>query len=100
MKIAVYPGSFDPITNGHLNIIERTIKIVSISGASLLFIKASCDSCSKSEMALIPLIIIFALFFLTKSVNKPENDITLTFSKSLVASFIISVLSCAENKVD
>ena len=28
MKIAVYPGSFDPVTNGHLNIIERTIKIV------------------------------------------------------------------------
>ena len=22
-KIAVYPGSFDPITNGHLDIIER-----------------------------------------------------------------------------
>ncbi len=28
MKIAVYPGSFDPITNGHLNIIERTTKII------------------------------------------------------------------------
>jgi len=28
MKIAVYPGSFDPITNGHINIIERTIRIV------------------------------------------------------------------------
>jgi len=28
MKIAVYPGSFDPVTNGHLNIIERTVKIV------------------------------------------------------------------------
>ena len=28
MKIAVYPGSFDPVTNGHLNIIERTTKIV------------------------------------------------------------------------
>lgn len=27
MKIAVYPGSFDPITNGHLNIIERAIDI-------------------------------------------------------------------------
>ena len=25
--IAVYPGSFDPITNGHLDIIERALKI-------------------------------------------------------------------------
>ncbi len=27
MKIGVYPGSFDPITNGHLDIIERGSKI-------------------------------------------------------------------------
>lgn len=27
MRIAVYPGSFDPITNGHLDIIERTSRI-------------------------------------------------------------------------
>ena len=27
MKIAIYPGSFDPITSGHLNIIRRASKI-------------------------------------------------------------------------
>ena len=27
MKIAVYPGSFDPITNGHLDILERSLKV-------------------------------------------------------------------------
>ena len=26
-KIAIYPGSFDPITNGHVDIIERGLKI-------------------------------------------------------------------------
>lgn len=27
MRTAVYPGSFDPVTNGHLNIIERAAKL-------------------------------------------------------------------------
>ena len=27
MNVAVYPGSFDPITNGHLDIIERAAKV-------------------------------------------------------------------------
>lgn len=27
MKIAVYPGSFDPITNGHLDIVQRALEI-------------------------------------------------------------------------
>jgi pantetheine-phosphate adenylyltransferase len=27
MKIGIYPGSFDPITNGHLDVIERASKL-------------------------------------------------------------------------
>ncbi len=27
MSIAIYPGSFDPVTNGHIDIIERASKI-------------------------------------------------------------------------
>ncbi|MEK6613621.1 MAG: pantetheine-phosphate adenylyltransferase, partial [Candidatus Binatota bacterium] len=26
-KIAVYPGSFDPITNGHIDLVERTLRV-------------------------------------------------------------------------
>ena len=27
MKIALYPGSFDPVTNGHLDILKRALTI-------------------------------------------------------------------------
>lgn len=27
MKTAVYPGTFDPVTNGHIDIIERSLKL-------------------------------------------------------------------------
>jgi pantetheine-phosphate adenylyltransferase len=26
-KVAIYPGSFDPVTNGHLDVVERGLKI-------------------------------------------------------------------------
>ncbi|NQS88408.1 adenylyltransferase/cytidyltransferase family protein, partial [Patescibacteria group bacterium] len=26
-KIAIYPGSFDPITNGHIDIIKRSLSL-------------------------------------------------------------------------
>ncbi len=30
MRVAIYPGSFDPITNGHLDIIERASRMFDI----------------------------------------------------------------------
>ncbi len=27
MKVAIYPGSFDPLTNGHVNIVERGLAV-------------------------------------------------------------------------
>ena len=27
-RIGIYPGTFDPITNGHIDIISRAIKVV------------------------------------------------------------------------
>lgn len=30
MKVAIYPGSFDPLTNGHIDIIKRASKFVDI----------------------------------------------------------------------
>jgi len=48
MKIAIYPGTFDPVTNGHIDILERALKlfdkvIITIAGNSAknpLFTKA------------------------------------------------------------
>ena len=28
MKRAIYPGSFDPVTKGHIDVIERSAKLV------------------------------------------------------------------------
>ncbi|MGB6544519.1 MAG: adenylyltransferase/cytidyltransferase family protein, partial [Candidatus Acidiferrales bacterium] len=27
MKLAIYPGSFDPVTNGHLDLVDRGSKL-------------------------------------------------------------------------
>jgi pantetheine-phosphate adenylyltransferase len=45
MKVAIYPGSFDPVTNGHLDLVKRAtqlfdkviVAVASDSGKSYLF---------------------------------------------------------------
>ena len=60
-KIAIYPGSFDPITNGHLDLIKRASKlfdevIIAITQnankSSFLSIDQRVDAVNKSITAL------------------------------------------------
>lgn len=60
-KIAIYPGSFDPITNGHLDLIKRASKlfdevIIAITQnankSSFLSIDQRVDAVKKSIMSL------------------------------------------------
>ena len=36
MKVGIYPGSFDPVTNGHIDIIKRSAKLVDTLIVSIL----------------------------------------------------------------
>ena len=36
MRIGIYPGSFDPITNGHIDIIKRALQVVGVLIVSVL----------------------------------------------------------------
>ena len=49
MKTAVYPGSFDPVTNGHLDIIRRAAKAFDKVVVSVFVNKAKNSAFSVSE---------------------------------------------------
>ena len=48
MKVAIYPGSFDPITNGHLDIIKRASKVFDKVIVSIL-VNSSKTPCFEME---------------------------------------------------
>lgn len=52
MKTAVYPGSFDPVTNGHLDIIRRASKIFDKVIVSVFENKSKNNAFSVSERVL------------------------------------------------
>ena len=49
MKIAIYPGSFDPITSGHLNIIRRAANIFDRLIACVMVNSAKAPMFSQQE---------------------------------------------------
>ena len=87
MKKAVYPGSFDPITNGHVDIIERASKLF-----DKVYVLISLNILGISCKVLFKLLIsYFIIIFSTKS---PEVFMWLsplsflTSSVSLKRSFL------------
>lgn len=84
MKIAVYPGSFDPISNGHLDIIKRASKLF-----DKVYILVSLNPKKKyvfSEEERVDM--------LKKSCQDLDNVIVIA-SKSLVLDFARSHNACA-----
>lgn len=86
MKIAVYPGSFDPITNGHLDIIKRASKLF-----DKLIVLVSVNSKKKYALSLKERQDIVSK--VVEGINNVEvassNLLTLDYAKSVGASAII-----------
>ena len=76
MKLAIYPGSFDPVTNGHLDIIER---------ASYIFdrvIVAVSVNAGKS-----PLFTVEERIALLTSTVKPFNNVSVDSFNGLTVNY-------------
>ena len=85
MKVAIYPGSFDPITFGHMDIIERACGIFD------KVILAVAESESKK-----PLFTLEERLELTKSIYSDHPKIeTVSFSRKLTVELAREHKACA-----
>lgn len=86
MKIAVYPGSFDPVTNGHLNIIKRGALITDKLIVAVLINSNKNPLFSVEER-------VSMLLEVTKGIKNVEihsfDGLLIDFVKNKNASFII-----------
>jgi len=86
MKRALYPGTFDPITNGHLDIIKRAVAIFDE------VIVAVADSKAKKPMFSLQERLSMARE-VTKSMNSVKvvsfDNLLVDFAKSLDVKFIV-----------
>jgi len=77
-KIAVYPGTFDPITNGHLSIVNRALKI---------FDKVVIAILNNPQKA--PLFSIDERVFMIKGVLKNHPNIEVDSFDGLLVDYVI-----------
>ncbi len=77
MKTAVYPGSFDPVTNGHLDIIRRAAKIFDKVVVSVFVNKSKNSAFSVEER-----------MNMLKAVTAEFDNVEITSSDKLVVQFM------------
>ena len=89
-KIGIYPGTFDPITYGHIDVIRKSLKIV-----NKLIVAVSNDSIKdylfsvEERVSIIKDALFKDLKFNSKSINVlPFNTLTTAFSTKHKASII------------
>lgn len=78
MKVGVYPGSFDPITNGHLDIIYRSSKLFD----NLIVLISSNPSKN----------MLFTLeerLFIAKELTKDMTNVSVEFHNGLLIDFLV-----------
>lgn len=86
MKIAVYPGSFDPITLGHINVIERASAMVDQLIVGVLNNQAKSPLFSAEERVQM---IREATAHLSNVVAVPFDGLTIDFARRSGAQWII-----------
>lgn len=77
MKVALYPGTFDPITNGHLDIVKRALKFTDKLVIGVLY------NPSKS-----PLFSVEERIDMIKSVTKKLGNIEVVSFTGLLADYV------------
>ena len=83
MRIAVYPGSFDPITNGHIDIIKRAADIF-----DRVIVLISCNP-SKST------IFVIGREELAKEALKDLKNVSIDSWSGLLVDYVRKVNACA-----
>ena len=78
MKVAVYPGSFDPVTKGHIDIIERGLNLF-----DKIIVTILCNPGKKSLFTVEE-----RLYMLKISLNGLDNNIELDSSEGLLVDYV------------
>lgn len=77
-KVAVYPGTFDPITNGHLSIVNRALKIFD------RLIIAILNNPQKK-----PLFTLEERIYMIKEVLRERDNIEVDFFDGLLVDYVV-----------